>query len=201
MRLDLLAIERWIAPRSRVLDLGCGDGVLLQRLRHSCAVRGLGVEIDAENITRCVAAGLSVIEQDIDQGLGNFSDQSFDTVLLTQTLQAVRRPDYVLQEMLRVGKECIITFPNFGHWRARLSLLFQGKMPVSKFMPYHWYDTPNIHFCTVDDFEALCRAQGIRILRRHFEADVEGGASWLSPLGKLWPNLFASQAVYHVTRA
>lgn len=201
MRLDLLAIERWIAPSSRVLDLGCGDGALLQRLRQHREVRGLGVEIDAENITRCVAAGLSVIEQDIDQGLGNFSDQSFDTVLLTQTLQAVRRPDYVLQEMLRVGKECIITFPNFGHWRARLSLLLQGKMPVSKFMPYRWYDTPNIHFCTVDDFEALCGAQGVRILHRRFEADIEGGASWLSPLSKLWPNLFASHAVYHVTKA
>ena len=133
-------------------------------------MRSLGVEIDASNIATCIGNGIDVIEQDLDQGLANFADNSFDTVLLTQTLQAVHRPDFVLQEMLRVGKECIITFPNFGHWQARKYLLTRGKMPVSKFMPHEWYNTPNIHFCTVNDFEVLCEQRDISVLHRNFQA-------------------------------
>ena len=131
MRHDLIILKQWIQPQARVLDLGCGDGALLDDLVNEKNISGLGIEIDADNITGCIGKGLSVIEQDIDNGLSNFSDNSFDTVLLTQTLQAVRRPDFVLEEMLRVGKECIITFPNFGHWRCRLKLAASGKMPVS----------------------------------------------------------------------
>lgn len=200
MRDDYVAVDRFIAEGSRVLDLGCGDGGMLQHLDETKNVRGLGVEIDSDNITLCVSKGLNVIEQDIDNGLTNFADNSFDTVLLTQTLQAVHRPDYVLQEMLRVGKECIITFPNFGHWHARWHLMLRGKMPVSKFMPFEWYDTPNIHFCTVKDFEALCEKQHIRILQRTVQVAPGFKKRTSGWLNRAWPNLFAAHAIYHVTR-
>ncbi|MGB5325803.1 MAG: methionine biosynthesis protein MetW [Pseudomonadales bacterium] len=199
MRSDFLAIERWVNSKARVLDIGCGDGALLRHLQAAKQVRGLGVEIDEQKILDCVAAGIEVIEQDVDRGMTNFADDSFDTVLLTQTLQAVHRPDFVLEEMLRVGKECVITFPNFGHWQARRYLLWRGKMPVSKFMPYSWYNTPNIHFCTVKDFEQLCSERGIRILHRSFESRSNGEAT-RSALVDRWPNMLATHALYHVTR-
>jgi methionine biosynthesis protein MetW len=196
MRSDLRILEQWIKPHSRVLDLGCGDGELLATLARDKQVEGLGLEIDADNITRCLARGLCVVEQDIDNGLTNFTDNSFDTVVLTQTLQAVMRPDLVLDEMLRVGKECIITFPNFGHWRCRLYIAAKGRMPVSKFMPYQWYDTPNTHFCTVRDFEVLCAEKNIRILQRA----VVNFNSESTFIARHWPNLFAVTAIYHVTK-
>ncbi len=197
MSRNFFSLEQWVPKQSRVLDLGCGDGELLEYLCRERQVRALGVEIDHEKMTRCVERGIAVIEQDIDHGLKNFSDNSFDVVLLTQTLQAVRRPDYVLQEMLRVGKECIIMFPNFGHWSARLSLLARGRMPVSKFMPHEWYDTPNIHFCTVKDFEVLCDKLGIEVLNRFFHAGmVEQRYSAI----RWQPNWRAVNAIYHVTR-
>lgn len=202
MRHDLITLKQWIQPYSRVLDLGCGEGALLKDLVDEKKINGLGIEIDAKNITCCVTKGLNVIEQDIDKGLSNFSDDSFDTVLLTQTLQAVRRPDYVLTEMLRVGKECIISFPNFGHWQVRLYLMLRGKMPVSKMMPYHWYDTPNIHFCTVKDFENLCDEQHIKIIHKTVQMALVGAEKDHRPkwYNKIWPNLFGTHAVYHVTR-
>ena len=197
MNINFYTLEQWVPQQSRVLDLGCGDGRLLQYLKKRRDIRALGVEIDHGNMTRCVERGVPVIEQDIDQGLSNFSNDSFDVVLLTQTLQAVRRPDFVLEEMLRVGKECIITFPNFGHWSARLSLLTRGRMPVSKFMPYEWYDTPNIHFCTVKDFEVFCREREMQVINRYFQLSHDvaraGTVSWQ-------PNLRAVNAIYHVTR-
>ncbi|MBT8140509.1 MAG: methionine biosynthesis protein MetW [Gammaproteobacteria bacterium] len=199
MRSDFLAIEEWVSNGSRVLDIGCGDGALLQHLQANRQVRGLGVEIDETKILDCVAKGIEVIEQNADQGMANFADNSFDTVLLTQTLQAVHRPDFVLEEMLRIGKECVITFPNFGHWQARRYLLWRGKMPVSKFMPYKWYDTPNIHFCTVRDFEQLCAERNISVLHRSFESRSTGD-SHRSALVDRWPNLLATHALYHVTR-
>lgn len=196
MRPDLQILQQWIKPRTRVLDLGCGDGELLAMLAHDKEIDGLGLEIDADNINKCFARGLSVIEQDIDNGLTNFTDHSFDTVVLTQTLQAVMRPDLVLDEMLRVGNQCIITFPNFGHWRCRLHISVKGRMPVSKFMPYQWYDTPNTHFCTVRDFEALCAEKNIRIAHRAV-INFNSKSTWIA---KRWPNLFAVTAIYHVTR-
>jgi len=197
MRQDLTHIVRWIAPGSRVLDLGCGDGEFLELLRRERGVRGTGIEIEDERITAAIARGLNIVEQNMDEGLANFPDQSFDTVVLAHALQAVRHPDRVLDEMLRIGRECIVTFPNFGQWRCRLYLGLRGRMPVSKFMPYSWYDTPNIHFCTVRDFEALCRERGIRILAR----DVVGSQPGEEPLlARLWPNLFATTAIYHITR-
>ena len=147
-------------------------------------------------ITAGIARGLSIVEQDLDDGLSNFGDQSFDVVVMAHALQAVHHPDQILEEMLRVGRECVVTFPNFGHWRCRLHLATRGRMPVSKFMPYSWYDTPNIHFCTVRDFEALCRHQGIRILGQ----DMIGGESGDSVLARRWPNLFATTAIYHISR-
>ena len=196
MRQDLTHIQRWIAPGSRVLDLGCGNGEFLELLRDQRDVDGTGLEIDADNINEAVGRGLNIIEQNMDTGLSNFPDDSFDTVVMAHALQAVHFPDKVLDEMLRIGRECIVTFPNFGHWRCRWYLSTRGRMPVSKFMPYTWYDTPNIHFCTVRDFEALCREKGIKILAR----DMVGNTNREPLLATLWPNLFALTAIYHITR-
>jgi methionine biosynthesis protein MetW len=196
MRLDLSHIERWIAPGSRVLDLGCGDGVFLEFLRDQRQVRGTGLEIDQKYITAAISRGINVVEQNMDEGLANFPDQSFDTVVLALALQAVNYPERVLEEMLRIGREGIVTFPNFGHWRSRLMLGIKGRMPVSSFMPYAWYNTPNIHFCTVKDFEDLCRAKGIHILAREVVSEKKRQPM----LANKWPNLFATTAIYHITR-
>jgi methionine biosynthesis protein MetW len=196
MRLDLSHIERWIAPGSRVLDLGCGDGVFLEFLRDQRNVRGTGLEIDQKYITAAIARGINVVEQNMDEGLANFPDQSFDTVVLALALQAVNYPERVLEEMLRIGREGIVTFPNFGHWRSRLMLGFKGRMPVSSFMPYAWYNTPNIHFCTVKDFEDLCRAKSIHILAREVVSEKKRQPM----LANKWPNFFATTAIYHITR-
>lgn len=196
MRVDLDIIREWIRPGSRVLDLGCGDGGLLEYLGSTVGISGYGLEIDQPNINSCIEKGVNVIEQDLDQGLANFQTNSFDTVVMTLTLQAVRYPHLVLDEMLRVGKECIITFPNFGNWRCRLHLALKGRMPVSRFLPYAWYDTPNIHFCTVHDFEALCRQKNIHTINR-VVVDEQNRSSWRS---RWLPNLFGMTAIYHVTK-
>ena len=148
MRIDQKIIENWIKPNARVLDLGCGDGSLLNHLTQTKNIRGYGLEISEAGLLACVKKGINVIEQDLDGGLSNFADQSFDTVIMSQVLQTMHYPDKVLAEMMRVGREAIVTFPNFGHWRARWHLAVGGKMPVSDLLPYEWYNTPNIHFCT-----------------------------------------------------
>lgn len=196
MRLDLTHIQRWIEPGSKVLDLGCGNGEFLQLLQQQREVRGLGLEIDPDNITAAVARGLNILEQNMDAGMENFPDQSFDTVVMAHALQAVHYPDRVLEEMLRIGRQGIVTFPNFAHWSCRLHLGTRGRMPVSRFMPYNWYDTPNIHFCTVKDFEALCEERGIRILAR----DMVGNTERRPMLASAWPNLFAITAIYLISR-
>ncbi len=196
LRADLQIIEQWIRPNSHILDLGCGDGELLSYLRDSKGVHGYGLEIDPDKISACVRKGVNVIEQDLDKELDNFEDKSFDTVVMTQSLQAMHYPDRVLEDMLRIGKEGILTFPNFAHWRCRLYLGLRGEMPVSDFMPYTWYNTPNIHFCTFRDFEDLCRERSIQILDR-LVVDQSHQAGKLSAL---WPNLLGEIAIYRVTR-
>jgi methionine biosynthesis protein MetW len=196
MRFDLTLIQPWIIEGSRVLDLGCGDGTLLETLATQKNVSGIGLEIDSVNITAALARGVNVIEHDLNSGLGNFLDNSFDMVVMTLALQTLRFPHLVVDEMLRVGRECIVTFPNFGHWRSRWYLGHRGKMPVSKFLPYTWYDTPNIHFCTVRDFEALCADKGIKILN----SSVISGDNNQSALASRFPNLLGVTAVYHISK-
>ena len=194
LRGDLDIVRRWITPGSRVLDLGCGDGTLLDVLKGSHHIEGYGIEIDGEKITQCIARGINVIEADLDLGLTDFPDKSFDTVLMTNSLQALRRPDRTIAEMLRIGRECVVTFPNFGNIRTRLSLVSKGRMPVTRQLPYEWYDTPNIHFCTVSDFEDLCRQLDTRILNRQFVTDQFPDRY----LRGVWPNLFCATAIYHL---
>lgn len=196
MRADLEIIQQWIPENSHVLDLGCGDGELLAWLKEHKNVSGYGLEIDPEKINTCIEKGVNVIEQDLDKGLSNFANNSFDVVVMTQALQVVHYPDKILQEMLRVGRTCIITFPNFGHWRCRWYLATKGRMPVSDFMPYTWYNTPNIHFCTFKDFEALCHEMQMQVLDR---LAVDG--LHRNNLGsRLWPNMLGEIGIYRVAR-
>ena len=196
LRVDLEILQKWIAPNSRVLDLGCGDGTLLNSLTESHQIEGYGLEIDPEQITACVARGVNVIETDLNEGLGHLADNSFDTVVMTYSLQTLKRPDRTIAEMLRIGKECIVTFPNFGNIRARSHLFFKGHMPVTKQLTWQWYDTPNIHFCTISDFEVLCRQLQIRILDREFVAEHVPDRQ----LKVFWPNLFGETAIYHLSQ-
>lgn len=196
MRRDHQIISEWIQPDSKVLDLGCGQGELLSGLKQCKNTIGYGLEIDSDNITRCISKGVNVIEQDLDTGLGNFKDQAFDSVVMTQALQAVKQPDVLLDEMLRIGKEAVITFPNFGHWKTRTYLGFKGRMPISKTLPYTWYNTPNIHLCTFKDFEALCYRKELKILERTV-VDQQHQDHWSI---RLWPNLLGEIAIYRVTR-
>lgn len=196
LRPDLTIIQQWIRPESEILDLGCGEGELLSYLKTKKNVHGYGLEINPEKLTACIRNGVNVIEQNLDNGLSNFEDQSIDTVVMTQALQAVQRPDELLDEMLRIGKEAIVTFPNFGYWKTRFYLLLKGRMPMSDTLPYNWYDTPNIHMCTFRDFEVLCREKGIRILNKTV-VDDQHREHWSI---RLWPAMLGEIAVYHITR-
>ncbi|MBF0155618.1 MAG: methionine biosynthesis protein MetW [Magnetococcales bacterium] len=164
LRIDQKVIAGLVDRSSRVLDLGCGDGLLLGYLIREKGARGVGVEISHDGVHACIAAGLPVYHGDIDQGLSDHHDGSFDYVILSHTLQAVHRPRFVIQEMLRVGKKVIVSFPNFGFWRVRLSLLVEGRMPRTRLLPYRWYETPNIHMCTILDLRDLCREMEVRII-------------------------------------
>lgn len=196
LRDDHALIQHGVKPGSQVLDLGCGEGTLLTYLQKHKNVRGYGLEINPDNINACIRNGVNVIEQDLDKGLSNFEDGSIDTVIMTQALQAVERPDELLDEMLRIGKEAIVTFPNFGYWRTRFYLMFKGRMPMSETLPYNWYDTPNIHMCTFRDFEILCREKNIRILKKTV-VDDDHKQHWTI---RLWPSMLGEIAVYHITR-
>ena len=196
MRSDLELVAKLIQPNSRVLDLGCGAGDLLQHLQLQKNVIGYGLDKDAGNIQLCLSRGVNVIEQDLDSGLGNFQDDAFDMVIMTDTIQAVHQPQLLLREMLRVGRECVVTFPNFGHWRCRLNLAATGRMPVSKHLPNRWYDTPNIHLCTFNDFEALCAELRMAILQRRVVDQRHNEHSLIN----LAPNLLGSYGFYHLGR-
>ncbi len=196
MRIDLDVISQWVTPNSRVLDLACGDGTLLSRLASDKSVFGYGLEIDSHHISDCISKGVNVIEHNLDtDSLDTFGDGSFDTVIMTQALQTMRYPDEVLEEMLRIGKECIVTFPNFGHWKARIYLALNGRMPVSDILPYEWYDTPNIHFCTFKDFEFLCKQRGITV--KHRQVVTENSIDKTG--AKFLPNFFGETAIYHLS--
>ena len=190
-RFDFDLISSWIPQGARVLDLGCGDGELLAGLVATRGVKGYGVEIDPGRVLADVGRGVNVIQMDLETGLSIFEDDAFDFVILSQTLQAMRRADEILKQMLRVGREGIVTFPNFGYWRHRLAIL-AGRMPVSKSLPYQWFDTPNIHLCTVRDFEALCGTVGAEILdeRVLHEGEIVGTL----------PNLLGSLGVFRLGR-
>jgi len=196
LRIDLDILQQWIPVGGRVLDLGCGDGTLMSSLADNRQASGYGLEIDAEQITACISRGVNVIETDLNDGLDNFQNDSFDTVIMTYSLQVMRRPDQLIDEMLRVGKECIVTFPNFGNIRTRSYLMLRGRMPVTKQLSHQWYDTPNIHFCTVHDFDALCAEKNIRILHREVVTERFPDKQ----LKGLWPNLFGETAIYHLAK-
>lgn len=187
-RPDFAAIAGWIKIGSSVLDLGCGDGSLLRYLGNARRTTGYGVEIDDSGVLACVQNGVSVVQSDLERGLSGFEDDSFDYVVLSQTLQAMRNSETIIQEMLRVGREGIVTFPNFGYWKNRLEVL-RGRMPVSENLPYAWFNTPNVRLCTVADFERFCEERAIRIVERKVLTHGR-------PV-TVMPNLLGALAVYH----
>ena len=190
--LEHLAILEWVSRGATVLDLGCGKGELLSLLIRTKNVKAQGIEIDEQAIYECVAKGLSVFHEDIDHGLPEYGDSSFDYVILYQTFQQVREPDAVMKEALRVGREVIIGFPNFAHFRARWQIFFQGKTPVTPALPFEWYDTPNLHFLSISDFRRYCRQRGFRIDRCEFLTK--------SRKCRLWPNLMANNGLFLISR-
>ena len=192
----LSVIEKWIEVRSKVLDLGCGNGNILSELQKTKDVIGLGVEIEEKNIEECLLQNINVIEQNIDDGLINFSNDSFDVVILSQTIQVLKNPNTALEEITRIGKTCIVTIPNFGHWRSRLSLLFNGRMPVTSPLPESWHATPNIHLCTLNDFEMLCSELLITIEER-VTVNSNNESKWYLDI---WPNLFSASAIYKISK-
>ena len=192
LRSDFDAIANWVETNSTLLDLGCGDGSFLEFIRAKRKAITYGVEITDTAVLACVEKGLNVIQQDLEGGLALFKDQSFDTVVLSQTLQTIHQTERILREVVRVGKQCVVSFPNFGHWSHRYAVAL-GRMPVSKSLPYEWFNTPNVRVLTIADFEALAHKLGIEILGRvvlHHGKTVH----WL-------PNLFGSLAIYRVCGA
>lgn len=188
-RQDFAIIADWVRLGAKVLDLGCGDGSLLHFLRGSLDVRGYGVEKDDLNWLQCISKDLNVIQMDLEDGLSGFEAQSFDVVILSQTLQAMHNTEAIVQEMLRVGREAIVTFPNFGYWRSR-SQIVAGQMPVSKELPYQWYDTPNVHLCTIKDFDQFCVNHRIHVMERRVLTNGK--------LVTFMPNLLGSLAMYRL---
>lgn len=197
-RFDHLLIAEMVAKGSRVLDVGCGDGALLQLLADTKNVDARGVEVTREKVNACVARGLSVIQGDADRDLADYPDDAFDYAILSLTIQATRQPRRVLQELLRIGRSAIVSFPNFGHWQVRAQLMFTGRMPVTENLPDAWYESPNAHLCTIKDFADLCRTANARVERAvAFNASGQKLGTWM-PL--TMHNMLGERAVFMLTR-
>lgn len=199
LRGDLQLIADMIAPESRVLDVGCGDGTLLAHLVRDKRVDGRGIEISTAGVNACVSAGLSVIQGNAETDLFDYPDAAFDYVVLSQTLQAVHEPKVILQQLLRIGRHAVVSLPNFAHWRLRWYLLFRGRMPKSEVLSFEWYDTPNIHLCSIQDFVSLCRELGI-VIERSVCLDHKGLRHRISRSMAL-ANLLGEQAVFLLRRS
>ena len=191
-RRDFEIIAEWVRPNTQVLDLGCGDGALLRYLQTTRDTSGYGIENDDAGVLACVRNGVNVIQSNLEAGLREIEDGAFDHVILSQTLQAMRRTDAIVDEMLRVGREAIVTFPNFGYWKHRVQISVHGRMPVSPDLPYAWHNTPNIHLCTVADFDDYCARRGLKVLDRL----VMNGEREQT----LWPNLLGTLALYRLSK-
>ncbi len=197
-RVDLLFVSDMVDRGAKVLDVGCGDGELLRLLAERRDVDGRGIELSREGVNECVAKGLAVIQGDADTDLVDYPDDAFDYVILSQTLQATRHPRVVLEHMLRIGRRAVVSFPNFGYWQVRMQLLFAGHMPQTDILPYRWYDTPNIHHCTIKDFRQLCNETGVRI-EKSVAFNVRGSPLRFNAPWWFW-NLFGEQAVFLLSR-
>lgn len=196
-RPDWHIVEQWISPKSRVLDLGCGDGSLLSHLIERRQVSAVGLELDDDQVASGIERGLNIIQEDLDSGISDwFAPMSFEFVIVSQTIQAMRHPERLLVDMLGIAREGIVTFPNMGYWRNRLQLGLLGHMPINRALPNPWYNTPNIHLCTLTDFEALCQELGIEILDRA----VVDSAHRESTLLRAFPNWFGEHAIYRIQR-
>tara|TARA_B100001564_G_scaffold296248_1_gene261660 strand:+ start:1674 stop:2267 length:594 start_codon:yes stop_codon:yes gene_type:complete len=193
-RKDLLLINSWIKPNSKVLDLGCGDGELLKLLKIDKNINGYGIDYDVKNIKKSLQNNINVLHMDLDDGLGAFESNSFDYIVLAQSLQVIKNPKLLIDDMLRVGGEIIVSFPNMGHWLARLQLFLQGTMPITKNLPYRWHDTPNIHLCTIKDFMNFCKKNNYEISEKYIADDKQK----INLLTRLMPNLFGEIATFRI---
>lgn len=197
LRLNYSIITDIVDTGAKVLDLGCGNGILLAKLVEEKQVKGIGVEINQDSVIAALESGLSVIQGDIDEGLKGFQDKEYDWVILNQTLQSTEKPDYVIDEMLRVGKKAVVSFPNFAYWKVRFYLFFTGHMPKSKMLPFEWYDTPNIHLLTINDFYEFCQKRNIKISKSCF---LTRGKRRKGFLMKLFSNLFAEEVIFVISK-
>lgn len=193
-RKDLLLINSWIKPNSKVLDLGCGDGELLKLLKIDKNINGYGIDYDVKNIKKSLQNNINVLHMDLDDGLDVFESNSFDYIVLAQSLQVIKNPKLLIDDMLRVGDEIIVSFPNMGHWLARLQLFLQGTMPITKNLPYRWHDTPNIHLCTIKDFMDFCKKNNYEISEKYIADDKQK----INLLTRLMPNLFGEIATFRI---
>ena len=197
LHLNYSIISDCINENSMVLDLGCGNGELLKMLQDKKSCSGLGVDISQNNVIAAIQKGLSIIQGDIDKGLGEFSEKEFDFVILNQTLQSTEKPDFVIDEMLRVGKKAVVSFPNFGYWRIRFYLLFKGRMPKSKMLPFSWFDTPNIHLLTIEDFFDFCAERNIKITKTVY---IKRGKISKNPFNRILTNFMCEEAIFFIER-
>lgn len=197
LHLNYSVITEYIEPCSRVLDLGCGEGDLLKMLIEKKHCTGSGIEIDQNNVISSIQKGLSVVQGDIDEGLKEFLEDEYDYVILNQTLQSTEKPDYVIEEMLRVGKKVVVSFPNFGYWRVRFYLFFKGRMPKSKMLPFCWYDTPNIHLLTIEDFFDFCKERSIKVEKQVY---IKRGKISRNPFTRLFTNFLCEEAIFLIQK-